>query len=85
MVRLPHVGYGGSPLTMVESRKNGQKDREIIWWDYLVESSEFPHPPARPPVAAPSALAAPRPRQRPPRAAPLSSIRRPLALLSVSG
>jgi hypothetical protein len=33
------VGYGVSLL--VESRKNGQFFRGIIWWDYLVGSIEF--------------------------------------------
>jgi hypothetical protein len=33
-IRLPLVGYGGSIL--VESRKNGQKGRGVIWWNYLV-------------------------------------------------
>jgi hypothetical protein len=44
------VGIGGS--LVVESRKNGQFFRGIIWWDYLVGSTEFFRPPARPPVAA---------------------------------
>jgi hypothetical protein len=46
---LPLVGYGGSLL--VEPRKNGQQVRGVIWWDYVVESSEFyrpPHPARRP-------------------------------------
>jgi hypothetical protein len=47
---LPLVEYGGSLL--VESRKNGQFFCGIIWWDYLVGSTEFSRPPARPPVAA---------------------------------
>jgi hypothetical protein len=62
----PHVGIRGS--LVVESRKNGQIFRGIIWWNYLVGSSEFPRAPARPPVApphparrlAPSAAATPR-------------------------
>jgi hypothetical protein len=65
---MPHVGYGG--IVVVESRKNGHFFRGIIWWNYLMGSSEFLSPPARPPVAAP-------PRARP---APWSSIRH-LALL----
>jgi hypothetical protein len=48
---MPHVGIGGS--IVVESRKNGQFFRGIIWWNYLVGSTEFSRPPARPPVAAP--------------------------------
>jgi hypothetical protein len=48
--RMPHVGVGGSMV--VESRKNGQFFRGIIWWDYLVGSTQFSRPPARPPVAA---------------------------------
>jgi hypothetical protein len=50
-IRLPLVGYGGSLL--VESRKNGQSNRGIIWWNYLVGPTRFSRPPARPPVAAP--------------------------------
>jgi hypothetical protein len=77
---LPLVGYGGSLL--VESRKNGHFFRGIIWWNYLVGSTEFSRPPARPPVASrtrapPRALGSGHPA---PRAAPRSSIRRPLAL-----
>jgi hypothetical protein len=49
--RPPHVGIGGS--LVVESRKNGQFFRGIIWWGYLVGSTGFSRPPARPPVAAP--------------------------------
>jgi hypothetical protein len=37
---------------VVESRKNGQLIRGISWWDYLVGSTGFSRPPARPPVAA---------------------------------
>jgi hypothetical protein len=79
---MPHVGIGGGLL--VESRKNGQFFRGIIWWDYLVGSTEFSRPPARLPAcpptrSRPTSRAAPRPRPRPPRAAPRSSIRRPLA------
>jgi hypothetical protein len=48
---LPLVGIGGS--LVVESRKNGQIFRGIIWWDYLVGSTGFSRPPAHPPVAAP--------------------------------
>jgi hypothetical protein len=49
--RPPHVEVWGS--LVVESRKNGQFFRGIIWWDYLVGSTEFSRPPAHPPVAAP--------------------------------
>jgi hypothetical protein len=48
---LPQVGIGGS--LVVESRKNGHCFRGIIWWDYLVGSTEFSRPPTHPPVAAP--------------------------------
>jgi hypothetical protein len=62
--RLPLVGSGGS--LVVESRKNGQTFRGIIWWGYLVGSSEFSRPPARPPARGrPNPRAAPRHRQRP--------------------
>jgi hypothetical protein len=47
---LPLVGYGGK--LPVESRKNGQFFRGITWWNYLVGSTEFSRPPARPHVAA---------------------------------
>jgi hypothetical protein len=62
---MPQVGIGGS--LVVESRKNGHFFRGIIWWDYLVGSTEFSaRPPARPwpphPArrTAPSAAATPR-------------------------
>jgi hypothetical protein len=48
---LPLVGYGGK--LPVESRKNGHFFRGIIWWNYLVGSTEFSRPPAHPPAAAP--------------------------------
>jgi hypothetical protein len=48
---LPQVGVGGR--IVVESRKNGQIFRGIIWWDYLVGSTGFSRPPAHPPVSAP--------------------------------
>jgi hypothetical protein len=48
--RLPLVGIGGS--LVVESRKPGHFFRGIIWWVYLVGSTGFSRPPARPPVAA---------------------------------
>jgi hypothetical protein len=62
--RMPQVGIGGS--LVVESRKNGQLIRGIIWWNYLVGSTGFSRPPARPwpphPARrpAPSAAATPR-------------------------
>jgi hypothetical protein len=56
---LALVGSGGSPL--VESRKNGQIFRGIIWWDYLVGSTEFSRPPAHPPAAAPTEFSHPAP------------------------
>jgi hypothetical protein len=49
--RLPLVESRG--IIPVESRKNGQIIfRGIIWWNYLVGSTEFSRPPARRPVAA---------------------------------
>jgi hypothetical protein len=48
---MPQVESGGN--IVVESRKNGHVFRGIIWWDYLVGSREFSHPPARPPVDVP--------------------------------
>jgi hypothetical protein len=83
---MPQVGGGG--IIVAESRKNGHFFRGIIWWNYLVGSSEFCRPPARLPVAAPPrapprALGSghPAPRRRavelhspPARSAPLSQV-----------
>ena len=69
---MPHVGYGG--IMVVESRKNGHFFRGIIWWNYLVGSSEFPRPPARapaPPRAPPRALGSGHPAPR--RGAPFAA------------
>ena len=49
--KLPHVEVWG--IILVESRKNGQIFRGIIWWNYLVGSTEFFRPPACPPAATP--------------------------------
>ena len=49
--RLPLVEVWG--ILPVESRKNRHIFRGIIWWNYLVESTEFFRPPACPPAATP--------------------------------
>ena len=49
--RLPLVELWG--ILPVESRKNRHIFRGIIWWNYLVESTEFFRPPACPPAATP--------------------------------